>query len=352
MKNKSLLILSSITLAVILAATVTSKLRAPQNTIEKTILFPDLANRINDVSRVIVQGAEHTVSLQKRNGQWYLSSADDYPASFDKVRQTVINMSLLRLEEKKTDNPEYYSRLGVEDPSTKDASSLLVALNDSANNTLASLIIGKQRQSSSNKPGLYVRKQNEAQSLLVEGMLEVSDSNADWFERQLFDIPSAEVRYVIIQYADGNIFEISRKARGQTDFDIPDRDKMPSASKIIVNRIASGMEEMRADDVQAAGKFNFIPEETVKTTVTTFDGLVIESRLARTDQGAYGQFTARFDEPARSETVNDQNDGSAGIRDYARTLNNRLSGWVYSIPEFKYEALTTNIDDLMRIPGS
>ncbi len=352
MKNKNLLILCAITLLVILAAVISSKLHAPSKSVEKVKLFPELANRINDVSRVIVQGNAHTVSLQKKDNQWYLSSADDYPASFEKVRQTVINISLFRLEEEKTDNPEFYARLGVEDPDKEGASSLLVTLSDPANGTLASIIVGNKRQSSSNRPGLYVRKQNESRSLLVEGMLEVSDDDADWFDRQLFDIPAEEIKNVTIQYADGISFKIFRNARGQIDFDIRGRDKVPSASKIVVNRIATGLEEMRADGVRAAENFNFIPEETVKTTAITFDGLVIESRLAKTDEGTFGQFTARFDESANSEPEDDGKDVSAGVRDYAQNLNDKLSGWVYRIPEFKYEALTTNIDDLMRFPGN
>jgi hypothetical protein len=38
------------------------------------------------------------------------------------------------------------------------------------------------------------------------------------------------------------------------------------------------------------------------------------------------------------------------INEYVDTLIDKLSGWVYEIPVFKYEAMTTNIDDLTRFP--
>lgn len=353
MKNKNLIILCAVTLIVIIAAAISSNLRSPREDIEKPILFPELANRINDVSKISIQGPENTVRLQENNGEWFIASADNYPATFDKVRQTVLNMSALRLEEKKTDNPDYYARLGVEDPGSKEASSHLVTLSDATGNTLASVIIGKARQSSGSRPGLYVRKSGDAQSLLVEGIMEVSSDTADWFDRQLFDIPSEEMKEIIIQYADGNTFEIYKETREQPDFKIRNKDDVPSAAKIIVRRIASALEEMRADGVQAADDFEFSSEETIKTTYTTFDGLIIESLLARIDDRAFGLFSASHEPAQAVMSESDSTDAeelTEKINEYVDTLNDKLSGWVYEIPVFKYEAMTTSIDDLARFP--
>ncbi|MEJ2094314.1 MAG: hypothetical protein P8X93_03845, partial [Gammaproteobacteria bacterium] len=168
-----------------------------------------------------------------------------------------------------------------------------------------------------------------------------------------FDIPSEEMKEVVIQYADGNTFEIYKETREQPDFKVRNKDDVPSAAKIIVRRIASALEEMRADGVQAAGNFNFTPEETIKTTFTTFDGLIIESLLARIDDRAFGLFSASHDPAQAVIPESDSTDAeelTEKINEYVDTLNDRLSGWVYEIPVFKYEAMTTNIDDLTRFP--
>ena len=191
MKQKKLLILSIITVAVILAAGITSKLRAPQITKSKDILFPELASQINDVTTIDIKGNQRSILLRQKDSIWVIENSDNYPALFNKVKETVINLSELRIVDDKTDNPELYSRLGVEGPEVTGTTSLLVTLKNKSNQEIAAIIVGSQRQSSGSKPGLYVRKSNDTRALLVEGTLDVTDHKENWFHRDLFDISSA-----------------------------------------------------------------------------------------------------------------------------------------------------------------
>jgi len=352
MKNRNLLILCVITVVVIVAAAVTSNLRAPKESIEKSLLFPELKNRINDVAVVEIKGPDNTVKLRRDNSDWYLGSADDYPADFTKVRETVISISLLKLEEQKTDNPEFYSRLGVQHPDSEDAQSHLVTLKDSNGNALARIIVGKPRQSSASKPGLYVRKPDSKRSLLVEGYLDISDQNSAWFDQQLFDIPSSEIRRVRIKYPDGDRLEIYKETREQADYEILDRDRVPSAAMLIINRIANGLEAMRADDVMAAGKLDFFTDETVETRYVTFDGLVMDISLTQIENTHYARFNVHHDPSAMEEPEEiDKDELLKNISHYTGELKNRLSDWIYEIPDFKYEALTSDLDALSSFPS-
>src|SRR5690606_31803241 len=131
----------------------------------------------------------------------------------------------------------------------------------------ASLIAGKPRQSAGSKPGLYVRLPDQARALLVEGVLDISANDADWFERNLFDIPSGYVKNVLIQYADGNSFEIYKERKEEPDFQARGVTLESSVAKIILTRIGRSLEELRAEGVRALDNFTF-PEETTTTTVT------------------------------------------------------------------------------------
>src|SRR5690606_9131811 len=104
---------------------ITAKWHAPETTITKEILFPGLSDRINDIAAITIKGNKHTVELKQAGEQWVLASSDNYPALVNKVRAVAINMAELRQLEEKTANPDMYSRLGVEDPDSNDASSLL-----------------------------------------------------------------------------------------------------------------------------------------------------------------------------------------------------------------------------------
>lgn len=363
MKNRKLIILFLITLAVILVAGITAKIRAPQKSLEKTALFPDLTNRINNVSRIVIKGYNKTVELSQHDQKWIITSSDNYPALFNKVRAAVINMADLKIVDEKTDNPDLYSRLGVEGPDVKDTNSLLITLYDDNNHASASLIVGDPRQSSSSKPGLYVRKPEEKTALLVEGTLDISADQTDWFQRNLFDIPKDRVKSVKLNFADGSNYEIYKDNPAQADFEIRGKNgkdsSNKSATRIILNRMANGLQEMRADSVMAAKNFTF-PDDSIITNVTTFDGLVINAKLANVDDKTFANFTfstnpeliAKDTETRNNENTDsnaDKQNQKVDINELAQSMNNGLSGWVYQIPNYKYEALTTSPDSIKEL---
>ena len=353
MKNKKLLILFLVTVAVIITAGITARLRAPQSNIEKELLFPALAGQINDIGKITIKGNGNTVELQKQNKKWSVVNLDNYPANFNKVRTTVINLSQFKIVDEKTDNPEFYSRLGVDDPSTGDSASLLVTLFNNSNQELVSVIIGQQRQSSSSKPGLYIRKPDQKQALLVEGVLDISANNIDWINRDLMHIPSAEVKNITIQYPDGKVFEINKETKDQPDFNIKGTTgDIPSASRIIVKRMATGLEGMRADGVKAVSNFTF-PDDSIMTTVTTFNGMVVTARLAHQSGHTYAHFSfsATADVPGamnmQGKTAGGNTD-SVNPEELLQKLST-LSEWVYQIPDFKYEALTSDPESIKNL---
>jgi len=345
MKKSRLLTLAILTVAVAVAAGITAKLRAPKVNVSKELLFPELASRINDVSRIKIQGDRRFVELEKSGDNWVIVNADNYPALFNEVRHIVISLSQLRVLEKKTENPEFYNRLGVENPLSKDTPALLLTLEDAAGKELASLIVGKPRQSSGSKPGLYVRLPEQPHALLVEGRLDLSDEKRNWFDQGLLNIPPGRVRHIRIQHPGEEPVTLYKTGRQQPDFELEGSSaRQKSVIRIILNRIATGLEELRADDVRAADNFDF-PEDTTVTTVTTFDGLIVTVRLADVDDRHYARFSFSTEENAKIKT-GDTDMPESDVTSEARHLNERHSGWVYVIPEFKFDDLTTSMQDI------
>lgn len=353
MKNKKLILFFLVTVAVIIAAGIVSKLRAPQSTIEKTLLFPGLADRINEVSRITISSSEKSVELVEEGGDWVVASSANYPAVFGKVRAVALNLSQLKIVDEKTDNPELYGRLGVEDPAQKDARSMLLTLYNDAGESMAEVIVGRPRQSSSSKPGLYVRLPGRQTALLVEGQVDISAEDYDWYIRELINIPSAVVKRVNIAYPNGETFGIFKETRQQPDFETTENDeKLSSAATIIINRIAKGLEELRADGVISRDDFTF-PDTTTRTTYTTFDGIITRVKLAKIDDRAYAEFSFSIDEQlaeeadaatAASDAAKEQD--IPPVKDVVANLSERIEGWIYQIPDFKYDALTTHLDKL------
>lgn len=122
---------------------------------------------------------------------------------------------------------------------------------------------------------------------------------------------------------------------------------------------------MRANGVRSLAGFSF-PEDSVTTTATTFDGLIITAKVAKVDNKSYAHFTfaadpsaAEADDIKTEGTDTDTTDAFAALgADFkpdpvqeAKYLTDTMSQWVYQIPDFKYEALTSNPGSLRRTPA-
>lgn len=350
MKRQKFFVFSVVTIILIAIAFFIAESRAPQTTIEKEILFPELANKINDVTRVeVMSGGGNAVILQKtEDGKWVLQSADNYPAQFDKIKDTVVSLSELRILATKTDNPKLYSELGVEGSENTDSSSLLLTLNDKAGTTLASLIIGKSRKGSpgNSRPNLYVRKVDAKNALLVEGYLQIKSNNNNWFERNVIHIPASRIQHVNIVKNTGGQLTLNKNAEGNTEFEVTEgKTNSPS---VLLKKLGTFFEDMNVEGVRAVDNFEF-PDEVTTTTFRTFNGLVITAKSILTDDKAFAHFSftteATFNGSGDNSSNEKSEDGSEtiSVEEESQLWNQFLSNWVYEIPEFKFETLDINI---------
>ena len=345
MKKSRLVILSIITLCVIIAAGNFVKSRAPQSQKEKELFFPGLSEKLDEVAAIEVNGYQGSVSLSRQGNDWVIDDFDGYPALPEKVKSAVIGVSELRIVAPKTADSQLYPRLGVEDPSIENSTSLLVTLEDSDDNVLASLIAGSARRSlaAEDKPGLYIRKPDSKQSYLVEGRLDVSAFKTDWFERTLFDIQSAKVSRVEIRHSDGDVYSVYKSDKGQDDFELePVPEGKQAGSAVLLNKFGSLLQGFQANG--AHGRENVDePDESVDAAVSTFEGLTAGIHAFQKDGIAHATFTFAFDQPeSEDEGTEDEGAEDEGAEDFAALvaeLNQRLSGWVFEIPAFKYDVL-------------
>src|SRR5690606_9615303 len=248
MSRRGFILLLAVTVLVVGAAVAVSYLRAPDTTLEKEVLFPGLEARLNEVERVRVEGRGRGVTIERRDGTWVVKEADGYPALVNRVRQTLVGLAQLRIIEPKTSNPDFFKRLGVEDPKADGSNSVLLTLEYKAGSKVATLVVGNDRRSAApgTGPGLYVREPDSTQSLLVEGSLELSVDAFNWFERDLFDIRSDRVRRIEIHHPDGEQVVLERPQRG-ADFVLPGIPQGKEARPLDVRRMGTLLEDVFVD---------------------------------------------------------------------------------------------------------
>lgn len=347
MKQRTLLLLTIITVVVAVAAIISSHSRAPQSSIDKTLLFPELAGHINDINEIVITGQGKTLNLVKKNDAWVIEQTGGYSAVFTKIKPVIIGISELEVIAKKTSNPELYSRLGVEDPDGERATSHLLTLK-SESGDLASLIIGKRQKSSgTGNSGLYVRLPDEKQSLLVEGSIEVSADVTDWIERDLFSIGPERIKSVRINYPDSSQLTLSRQNDVETFTieDIPE-GKEPQ-TEVVLKRMQTLLENFFVDNIKSKDSVQF-PEDKVVTTVRTFDGLVVTITSASINNENLSHITFDFDESAVKKPADPDTADKPDVKKEAMTLNEKYSPWVFVVPDFKYELLVKEKDKLIK----
>lgn len=355
MKGNKLIIFTLVTIAVILAATMMTRHRAPTSAVQKQLLFPALADNINNVSTIGLTKREKSLTLSLQDKQWVIQEADNYPANFGKIRETVIAIAEMMILAEKTSNAELYKKLGVEEPSDKDADSLQLSLLDSSGDTLAALIVGKPRHSKSaaDKAGLYVRLPDTQAALLVEGRLDISTNASDWFERSLFNIDANRIKHIDIVHADGGTVKLGRD-KDTDDFtleDLPTGKEMQS--NVIISRMGTMLEDVAVDNVIKADKLAGAEQATA--TIRTFDGLLITVVSAAGDEENYASFSFAADNDTSAATGEESGKEGATTNsdkpDPAReaaSLNKLMSGWAYAIPSFRFELFTRKLEQLSK----
>src|ERR1700719_2416579 len=129
--------------------------------------FPALAAKLGEVASVTVSRNGTTMTLIRDGDSWLVAEKGNYPANAAKLSQIVRAMADLSLVEPKTQNPDLYPRLDVEDP--EHGKSALVAVKDKSGGDLAQAIVGKRRYDrlGAGDDGVYLRTTGGGQTWLA-----------------------------------------------------------------------------------------------------------------------------------------------------------------------------------------
>ena len=334
MHARSLILLASATAALVAIAIVVlaSGDRGLSRAAPGQSAFPALAARLGDVASVTVSRDGTTMTLVRDGDNWLVAEKGNYPANAAKISQIVRAMADLTLVEPKTQNPDLYPRLEIEDPG--NGKSTLVAVKDKSGGNLAQAIVGKRRYDrlGAGNDGVYLRKPGEAQSWLARGTLDPSGDAASWLDRQIIDISEKKIAKATLTQADGSKLVISRSAP-EAKFAVEDA---PADAKFKGETATSGpataLETLDLDDVKPAGELPVPDKNVVTASFTTFDGLTVDLRLMERDKTDWIAISAA---------------GSGSAEANAKKIEDRVSHWTYAIPAYKANLLKTKLADLI-----
>ena len=191
------------------------------------------------------------------------------------------------------------------------------------------IIVGKP---SGAKSG-FVRLPTQEAALLAAPSITVDADPKRWLDNTLIDIKQERVKAVEEKPAEGPAYTASREKKEQTDFTVSNIPKgRELSSPVAADSIAGALGGMTLDDVHKAA-----PDGDAKVShaiFRTFNGLEID--VAGHKDGTHDLITLTARSTAK-ETA-----------DEAHKLTTQFQNWVYEIPSYKYDAIFTTLESLLK----
>ena len=358
MRRNALIVLALITVAVAAAAMLA---RTDTSTIERSgeLVFPSLMERINDTVTVVGTSAGESFTLKRADGRWVISERFDYPAA-DDARKLLIGVARLERIEPKTSNPDLYSKLGLDEVTDKQSSSIRYVLEDTGGATLADIIIGDNRPARGDPEAneYYVRQPGDPQSWLVKGNLPERANAVEWLDDRVLSLDRERVRRVTVRHADGEEVVVRKPKPSMQDFELVD---MPEGAGIDgewkLNDMGRALADFELDDVMLASETTFA-EGGFEVDLVTFDGLRVRLQSAKDGDRTLARLEAAFDEPLVTQEFFDVEAeaeklrSAEEVRKEAAELNERWRDWVYVVPSYRAGYLSKRRDELIKFPES
>lgn len=338
MTPKTVMGLGVVTLVAVVAAAVSvSANRLPgTDPVEKPV-FEGLEDKINSAASLTVRSAKDTVTVERADGTWRVSEKAGFPADAERVRQVLFELSQLTLMEPKTQMPERYARIQVEDIDTKDAKSSLLAVKGESGASLAELIVGKAKHGLAGVTGkgVYLRKPDQQQAWLARGELDLRTGVNAWLAKEIVDIDAKKIQRVTTTRPDGSVTVFSKADPSATEFEVGGLPDGKTVKKDEIKDVGAVLSGLNLTDVQPAEQKKLPDDKLIQAEVVTFDGLVVNIDMEETEDGIW----ARFEASAGGD--------SAEVAKQAEDLNARVKGWVYQIPDFKVRPILKKVDELV-----
>jgi len=355
MKRRFLYLVVLTSLALLALWVFTLKDESPDRSAADTLLLPEISEQINIVDRVeiVTAGNQVVATLLKSDKGWQLEQMGGYRADWPGLQTLLSALAQARVVETKTDKPEYYNRLGVEDITAADADSVLVKLGIGDQTT--GVLIGHQAQA---RQGQYVRLQNSAASALIDRRLDVSTESSDWVDATIVDINAAEVAEVEIIHPTGERVLVMRFSADQTDFDLAG---LPSDREVksswAVNSLGSVFSMLELETVHAEGSVDW--SDAVRMRLLMFSGVeIIAEMLEAADEYLLRLSASHPGANVIDKQVNDvestesqkeiNNQAAIDVAKAVEDINQKTAGWIYSIPKNKYDAMVKKPEDLLK----
>lgn len=365
MSLRAFLALALTTVLVVIAtiALLMSQNTGPATREPGTAIVPELAANLNNAARIVMTRAAEKTTIKRvgsgDDAKWVVEEFSDYPSVTPFVRDLLANIAQLQTMEGKTRRPELYSKLDVEDPTTTTARSTRLEIFAAGDKKLADIILGKTKSAMTGQESLYVRRPDEDRAWLAKGKVEAPINRIGWVDNQVLVVDLPRIKHATLNRpAKGPRIHVFKTSKEERDFTI---EGMPADYEVKdifgAEDVARVVQQLSFEDVRPADKLKIDTTGGPWAEFVTFDGLKIDLWLEEA-QGknwvALRASAAPDAQPAAPpaapgpEAASESGETPRDVAAEIKTINERVSPWVYAIPSYENGNLRKTLDDLIQ----
>ena len=269
---------------------------------------------------------------------WVLPGRDDYPASFDRVKETVVGFAALETIEPKTARADWLQAIGLDAP--PKGNGVVIALLSEKGDPLASLIAGKTEDigDPSGAVGLFVRKPDSNQSWLLRSFFEPKSDPSDWIDKTVMDVDRARIQETDVDPVGSSSFEVRRERPSDPDFNLVELPKGRELADMgAPDGVAAAVSGFSFDDVRPAKDLDF--GDAARVITKTFDGLSVTVQIVMQGRDFWATVSAEA-APGKPDAAKE-----------AREINTHANGWAYKLSASQAQLFMTTQDSLLKPLG-
>lgn len=330
-----------------------------------TAMLPELAANLSDASRIVMTRGGEKTTIKRTAGSgdtatWVVEEFSDYPSHPLLIRDVLAGLSQLQTMEGKTRRPDLYSKLDVGDPTTAAAKSTRLEA-FAGDKKVADIIVGRTKSAMAGQESLYVRRPEEDRAWLAKGKVEMPYNRIGWVNNEMLVVDLPRIEHATLNKpAKGPRVHVFKKTKDERDFTI---EGMPANFEVKdifgAEDVARVVQQLSFEDVRPADKLKIDTAAQPWAEFVTFDGLKINLWLHEAEgrnwvalRALPGPTTppkpATAVAPEAATEATPEGEKPVDVAAEIKTINERVTPWVYAIPSYENGNLRKTLDDLIQ----
>lgn len=332
-----------------------------------------------EIASVTIHTPDSKVQLAIEAGRWVVKNRYGYPADFPRLSDLVQKLMNSKVGRKFDASPAVLNRLRLrrddDKNASKDEKGTAIIFKDSKEKTVARVLLGKILKGGREgmfPEGQYVRMNDETVVYLIDKQFGTLDAQpSEWLKKDLLNVPSGDIREIRCVGPNGKtvLYAFKRPEKGKN----LEPERLPPGKKIqesVLSQLAGALASLRIKDVadprldlSSAGM-----EHSPRLEYRLYDGLIYDIYPGGKCKGSgpcylkvkvgyatippeQGKTSQRVPDGETKKKTEKPGEKDKALAQKAKNLDQRLSPWVYVIPQWEHGNFVTNLSSLLEKEG-